>query len=467
MLGRVPYKWIVATIFVVGLFMELMDTTVVNVALPTLARDLHIRGGGIEWVVTGYLLSLAVMIPVSGWAGDRFGTKRTFLFALVVFTASSMLCGMANGLPELVAFRVLQGVGGGMLTPVGTAMLFRAFPPAERARAATILMVPAVVAPATGPVVGGLLIDSLSWRWIFFVNVPTGVFGFLVGFFSLEDHREGVPGSFDVPGFVLSGGGLASILYALSEGPGSGWGSTTVVLTGALGVVLCAVLVVVETHVAHPMLMLRLYRDRMFRMANTVLGLVFASFAGLLFLLPLFLQGLQGLSALQSGLTTFPQAIAVAISAQLIGRVYPRVGPRRLIAVGMACMGLVTLAFAFVPVGIDLWWLRGLMFVRGLFMACALLPLQASAYANIEAPDMGRATAIYSAQRQTAAALGVAIVASVWLSKTNAVSHADIGGRLHAFHLAFAVTAGLLFLSAARGGLDPRRGRGLHDAPGA
>ena len=154
-LKNIPYKWVVATIFVIGLFMDIMDTTIVNVALPTLAKDFGASAASIEWVVLGYLLSLAVWIPASGWVGDRFGTKRTFLFALFAFTLASALCGQAHSAGELIAFRVLQGVGGGMLTPVGTAMLFRAFPPAERAKASTVLILPTVLAPALGPIVGG------------------------------------------------------------------------------------------------------------------------------------------------------------------------------------------------------------------------------------------------------------------------------------------------------------------------
>ena len=179
---RIPYKWIVAVIFVCGLFMDILDTTIVNVALPVLGKQFHANTASIEWIVLAYLLSLAVWIPASGWIGDRIGTRRVFLFALAMFTAASALCGQAHSLRELVAFRVLQGVGGGMLVPVGTAMLFRAFPPIERARASTVLIVPTVLAPALGPVLGGWLVTDVSWRWIFYVNLPIGAFAFAIGF---------------------------------------------------------------------------------------------------------------------------------------------------------------------------------------------------------------------------------------------------------------------------------------------
>jgi EmrB/QacA subfamily drug resistance transporter len=444
---RVPYKWIVATVFVFGMFMEIMDTTIVNVALPTLAREFNATAASIEWVVLGYLLSLAVWIPASGWVGDKVGTKKTFLFALAMFTFASALCGQAHSLGELVAFRVLQGVGGGMLTPVGTAMLFRAFPPYERAKASSVLLIPTVIAPATGPIIGGWLVTNASWRWIFYVNLPIGIAGFLVGFFLLREHKEGSAGPFDLPGFVCSGAGLALVLFALSEGPEKGWRSPEVVATGLIGLVLFALLVVIETHVPHPMLALRLYRERMFRNANIVLTLTYGSFAGVLFLLPLFLQNYMGLSAFHSGLTTFPQAIGIILSTQIVGRLYARVGPRRLIFFGMLGMASVTACFALVDVHTSLWAVRGIMFARGVCMAYAFVPLQAATYSNITPEDTGRASAIYSTQRQVSAALGTAILATVWLTRAgvsgSALTTAATGAPnlLAGFHAAFLVAA--------------------------
>ncbi len=426
--------------------MDIMDTTIVFVATPALAREFRATQSAIEWVVLGYLLSLAIWIPASGWIGDRIGTKKVFLFALAMFTLASALCGQAHSLSELVTFRVLQGVGGGMLTPVGTAMLFRAFPPVERAKASTVLIIPTVLAPALGPIVGGWLVTDVSWRWIFYVNLPVGVFGFVVGALFLREHREGTAGAFDLPGFVLSGAGLALVLYALSEGPQKGWSSTTVLTTGIVGAGLFALLVVVEAKVDAPMLTLRLYRERMFRNANIVLTLTYGSFAGVLYVLPLFLQDLRGLSALQSGLTTFPQAIGVIVSSQLVGRLYHRIGPRRLIFWGMVGMAAVTIMLAVVGVHTDLWWIRLIMFGRGICMAFAFVPLQAATYANITPADTGRASAIYSTQRQVAAALGVGILLSVLLSGAKNQNPA-----LSAYHAAFFVGACLVVVAALSG----------------
>ena len=454
---RVDYKWIVAAVFVCGMFIDILDTTIVNVALPDLGREFHADTASIEWIVLGYLLSLAVWIPASGWIGDRFGTRRVFLFALGMFTFASALCGQAQSLGELVGFRVLQGIGGGMLVPVGTAMLFRAFPPIERARASTVLMVPTVVAPALGPVLGGWLVTDVSWRWIFYVNLPVGAAAFAIGFLYLREEREGIAGRFDLPGFLLSGTGLALVLYALTQGPRHGWLSPQVILSGAIGVMLFVLLVVVETRTPAPLLALRLFRERMFRNANVVLTLTYGSFIGVIFLMPLYLQDLRGFTPLQSGLTTFPQAIGVIISSQLVGRLYHRVGPRRLIVFGMLGMAAATLPLAFVGLDTNLWDIRAIMFFRGICMAFAFVPMQAATYANIAPVDTGRASAIYSTQRQVAAALGVASLGTVLISRTNAATaglsdpHALARGALSGFRLAFFVGAVLVGLAALSG----------------
>jgi EmrB/QacA subfamily drug resistance transporter len=445
-MGRVPYKWIVAAVFVAGVFMDILDTTSVNVALPTLAREFDATTSQIEWIVLGYLLSLAVWIPASGWIGDRFGTKKVYLFALVTFTGASMLCGTANSIEELTAFRILQGVGGGMLVPVGTAMLFRAFPPIERAKASTVLIIPTVLAPALGPVIGGWFVTNHSWRWIFYLNVPIGIATFLVGLFGLREHREPTAGRFDLPGFLLSGCALAGILFALSRGPADGWASPEVVIPGVLGVLSLVALIWVETHVEDPMLALRMFRN-----TNIVTALSFGSFIGLLFLLPLFLQELLGLTALESGLTTFPQAVGMIISSQLVGRLYHTVGPRRLMVGGLFALSVVTFPLVFVQLDTSLWVIRGIMFARGICMAFSFVPVQAASYANIESADTGRASAIFSAQRQIAASLGVALLATVLVEAmhhyTDGVTNpaALASGSLDAYHVAFlAATIGVV-----------------------
>ena len=454
MIRRVEYKWLVAFVFVFGLFMNLLDVTIVNVALPTFARDFGASTTTIQWVITGYLLSLAVFIPVSGWAGDRFGTKRIFMIALLLFVLGSLLCGFARDIEVLIAFRVLQGVGGGLLTPVGIAMLMRAFPPAERAQAAALIAIPTVIAPASGPVLGGYLVEYQSWHWIFYINVPIGIAGLIAAALFLREEKQPNPGRLDVPGFLLSASGLACVMYALAEAGPRGFDDARVLLFAVLGVALLTTFTIVELRTAEPMIDVRLFGNKLFRASILVQFIGFAGFAGALFLLPLLLQAEMGLSPLQSGLTTFPQAIGVAMMVQPVGRLYHRLGPRRMMMVGMAGAAVVTLSFLLVDLETSQWWIRLIMLVRGWFFAFTLVTLPAAAYATISFEDTGRATAIFNTGQQVGSSFGVALLATV-LSNRLIHYHSALGvpgtqqSALLAFHEAFIAASVLVALAVA------------------
>lgn len=444
------YKYIVAIVAVFGLFMELLDATIVNVAIPTLSKEFNATTTSIEWVVTGYLLSLAVFIPVSGWAGDRFGTKRTFMFATATFTAASLLCALAWNIESLIAFRVLQGVGGGMLTPVGTAMMFRAFPPSERSKASGLMVIPTTVAPASGPVLGGFLIDYVAWEWIFLVNIPIGILGFVIAGRYLKEHKEPNPGSLDVPGFLFAASGMGALLYALAEAGTKGWTSGTVLGFGTAGVALLIAFVAAELRAPQPMLDVRLFKDRLFRACNTAQFVGMTGFSASLFLLPIMLQAERGLSAFESGLTSFPMAIGVMTMAQPVSRAYRHIGPRRLIALGLLIASLTSFAFYAIDGGTNLWLIRGLMFVRGLGFGLMLVPLQAATFSTITPAMTGRASSFFSSSRMVAQSLGVAVIATVLTSRLthhDAIlgSPATRDGAFSAFQDAF-VIAGVMTL---------------------
>lgn len=449
-LGRpMAYKWVVAIVYVSALFLDILDTTIVNVALFSMGREF--RTDAVEWVVLGYTLSLAMWIPTSGWLGDRFGTKRTFMGALLAFTVGSAACGFAQSIGQLIAFRVLQGIGGGMLTPVGIAMLFRAFPPAERAKASTVVMVPTLLAPALGPVLGGLITTHFEWRWIFWVNVPIAMLALWFGWTYLREHREPSAREFDPAGFVLSAASLALVVFALSEGPSAGWTSLLVVGTGAAGIAGAVATVMVETRVAHPMLDLRLFGDRMFRQCNIVSLFSMASFLGVTFVMPIYLQNLRGMSALQSGLTTFPQAFGVMASSMIAGRLYARVGPRRLMTGGFLTAGLAISLYTMLSLETDLWLIRGLMFLRGAFMGFAFVPMQAASYATIPPAQNGRASSLFSTQRQVSVSMGVAILASVLAAHGALDPQLAVSGHLHALtgvRWAFGIAVGFALMAA-------------------
>jgi EmrB/QacA subfamily drug resistance transporter len=440
---RLSQKIAVGT-FVSAMFMNIMDITIVNVALPTIGRDFHILPTAVDGIVIAYLVSLAVFIPASGWLGDRFGGKRVLLGAICVFTIGSVLCGAAQNMTELVLARVLQGAGGGMMAPVGMAMLFRVFPASERVRAASILTVPTTLAPALGPVLGGFLVTDLSWRWVFFVNLPLGIAAVAFGARFLERSEPIDAGTFDVPGFLLGGSGLGLLMYGVSEGPLKNWSSPDVIASCLAGVTLLIALVAVELRHRQPMVDVRLLTGRLFRSTNFVMFLAAAAFLGMLYLIPLYFQDLRGMSALQSGLSTFPEAFGVMAGAQIASRwIYPRVGPRRHISAGLVGLGVMMLSLTQISVSTNLWLIRIVMFILGLMIAQVMVPNQAASFAMISPASMGRASTFFNTMRQVGSATGVAVLSTVLIGVAAASGHAHTAARpgIGAYHFAFLTAA--------------------------
>jgi EmrB/QacA subfamily drug resistance transporter len=440
----------VGVVYVTAMFMAIMDVTIVNVAIPTLGRDFHVSATSVDAVVVSFLVSLAVFIPASGWMADRFGDKRVLLAAITLFTLASALCGLAQSLPELVAFRILQGVGGGMLTPVGMSMLYRTFAPHERIRASRILILPTALAPALGPVIGGVFVTELSWRWVFYVNVPIGCFAVIFGALFLRGHREKEVGSFDWAGFLLAGLGFASLMYAVSEGASLGWRAPRILATGATGVVLLIGLVLVELRMPSPMLNLRLMKDRLFRTTNIVMLLGLSGFLGSLYLVALFYQYGLGHTALASGLATFPEAIGVMVGGQVSTRLYPRLGPRRIMAAGLTAVAVVLACMSRVNAGPDtLWIMRGLIFVLGYSMSHVFVPAGAAAFASISSSETAHASAIFNSVRQIGGAIGVAVLTTVVaaVGPFHLVGHTLVP-QLAAYHAAFLTAAAIALVAA-------------------
>ncbi|MBV9486688.1 MAG: multidrug efflux MFS transporter [Frankiaceae bacterium] len=445
---RLNPKIAVCVVYVSALFMAIIDITIVNVAIPQLARDFSVTPDHIDLVVVAFLVTLAVFIPASGWFGDRFGMKNVLLAALLIFTGASALCGISQSLTQLVIFRALQGVGGGILTPVGMAMLFRTFPPEERVRVSRILIVPTAFAPALGPVLGGFLVTDVSWRWVFYINLPIGLAAFVFGVLFLRDQRDHEAGRFDLGGFLLAGTGLPSLMYAVTEGPNRGWSSPLIIVLGLVGLALLTVFVRYELRYPEPMIDVRLIKNTLFRLATSVLFIGIAGFLGSLYLASLFFQDGLGLSARDSGLTTFPEAIGVMIGAQFATRLYANFGPRRVMTVGLFCVAASIGSFTLVGFDTNLWVVRTIMFCLGLSVSHVFVPAQAAAFATITPAAMGRASTIFNTGRQLGSAVGVAVLTTV-ISAVG-VFH-DVGGHrapnLAAFHWAFG--AGAIFALVA------------------
>src|SRR4051794_19893752 len=327
----------IASVVVLGAIMSILDTTVVNVAINTLAREFDTDLPTIQWVVTGYTLALATVIPVSGWAADRFGTKRLYMLSIGLFVAGSALSGLAWSAGSLIGFRVLQGLGGGMLMPCGMTILMRAAGPQRVGRVMAIIGVPMLLGPILGPILGGWLVDNASWRWIFFINLPIGIAAFIASIRILEKDKPQPAERFDTVGLFLLSPGLALLIYGLAKSVSAGgFAAPEVWATSLAGALLLVGFVWHGLRTSHALIDLRLFKNRTFSAASGTLILMIISVFGAMLLLPLYLQTVRGESAFTSGLLLAPQGIGAMIVMPIAGQLTDRTGVGKLVIPGLA-----------------------------------------------------------------------------------------------------------------------------------
>ena len=408
------YVWRISLVVILGSIMSILDTTIVNVALDTLSRELHSSIDKIQWVVTGYMLSLAAVIPVTGWAARRFGAKRVYLVSLVLFTAGSALCGLATSATELIIFRVLQGVGGGMIMPVGMLMMAEAAGPKRMGRVMSLVAVPAMLAPIFGPMLGGLILDSVSWRWIFYVNVPIGVLAVIAALRVLPTVERERTDPLDVVGLALMATGLPLIIYALAEiGETGGVSSSKVIVPLILGVLLVATFVWHALRVPNPLLNLRLYKRPTFSTASIAMFVVGAALFGGMILLPLYWQGVRHYDVLVTGLLTAPQGLGAALMMPIAGRLTDRYGGGPLTLLGVVLTTVATIPFALIGATTSIAWLSVAMLVRGFGIGFAFMPAMSAAFASLERSELPDATPQLNVVQRVGGSVGTALLAVV------------------------------------------------------
>ncbi len=434
--GGLAYKWIVAIVVVFGLFMSILDTTIVNIAIPRLQTAFGADLNSVQWVITGYTLAQGVAIPLTGYFSNRFGLKRFYIVALTAFTLGSLLCGLAWSLPVLILFRVLQGFGGSFLLPMTITLLYREFPPQERGVATGFLGIPILLAPALGPSLGGYIVTFGSWQLIFFINVPIGILAVILSFLLLREFRAEGRQSFDFAGFVFVAVGLASVLYALSSASTDGWGSTTVLGFLIGGILALVIFVVIELSIirrgGQPLLDLTVFAYMSFTSANIAnICITFALFGGL-FVIPIYLQNLRGLSAFQTGLILIPQALGSMVSSLVGGRLVDRLGVRAVVIPGLLIAAFAFWELSFLSLYTPYSWFQVLLVLRGLGIGLVAQPLIVAALSEIPARQLSQASAINSVIRSVAGSLAVAILATVIQTQS----------KVHFSHLAEQVTPG-------------------------
>jgi EmrB/QacA subfamily drug resistance transporter len=440
------YVWRVSAVVIIGSIMSILDTTIVNVALDTLGRELHSTIDNIQWVATGYLLSLAAVIPVTGWAARRFGAKRVYLTSLVLFTLGSALCGLASSATELIVFRVLQGVGGGMILPIGQLMMAEAAGPKRMGRVMSVVAVPAMLAPILGPTIGGLILDNTSWRWIFYVNVPIGVLAVVSALRILPKVDRQPTERLDYLGLVLMATGLPLITYGLAEvGTTGGVSSLKVIIPIVGGVLLVAAFAFHALRAKRPLLNLRLYKRATFSSASITMFCVGAALFGGMILLPLYWQTVRHEDVLITGLLTAPQGIGAALVMPLSGKLTDRMGGGPLALFGVVLLAVATIPFGLIGAHTSILWLSIVMLIRGVGIGFAFMPAMSAAFAALDRSELSDATPQLNVLQRTGGSIGIAVLAVVLQRGLNSAH--SLSAAASAYGTAFWAAAGLSALA--------------------
>jgi EmrB/QacA subfamily drug resistance transporter len=460
----------VAGVVVLGAIMSILDITVVNVALPTFqiafgSHDSPVSYAHVAWTVTAYTLALATVIPLSGWAADRFGTKRLYMLAILLFTAGSALCSTASSIDMLIGFRVLQGLGGGMLMPLGMTIMTRAAGPQRMGRLMAVLGVPMLLGPICGPILGGWLIQVASWHWIFLINVPLGIIALVYAGLVLAKDAPEPSESFDFLGMVLMSPGLALFLYGVSSIPSEGTAAAPKVWGPMLGgAVLMALFVLHSFRPQHPLLDLRLFHNRNLALAVITMFLFAGAFFGGLLLVPTYFQEVRGESTLHAGLLVAPQGIGAMVTMPIAGALADRLPIGRIVPVGIAVILVGLLGLTQVGPHTSYTFLIGTLFVMGLGMGGTMMPLFTAALKVLRHHEVARGSTLLNITQQVASSCGVALMSVLLTNHLN--SSPTIPGSNHVPQLPGGLTeAGAAIMHSTRPSAFGQLAAALHITP--
>ncbi|NEW06929.1 DHA2 family efflux MFS transporter permease subunit [Paenibacillus sp. SYP-B3998] len=407
------YQWLALMVLILGTFLAILDNSLMNVAIPKLMAVFGSTSTEIEWVVTGYMLASAVVVPMGGFLSDRFGYKTTFLSTVIGFIIGSILCGIAWSDTSLIIFRIIQGLGGGFIMPVGMAMLYQIVPRSKIQVAMGIWGIAAMAAPAMGPTLSGYLVDNFSWRYLFYINVPIGIVAVVLGFIILKEtpKREGL--KFDYLGCVLSMIVFSTLLLALTDGQSDGWTSLYIVSLFFISFFSFVLLIWVELGKENPILDFRLFKNPIFTLSLAASSFVMISMQGGIYMMPIFMQNVTGLTPMQTGLVMMPQSIAMAFMMPVAGKLVSKYGVVPLGILGLTIIGCTTLEMHVLSQQTATHWISGLLIIRGIGIGLCMMPLSSAGLNTLPNHQIGIASAMSNVIRNVMASLGIALLTSI------------------------------------------------------
>ena len=436
---------------IVGIFMVILDATAVNVAVPELVKQFNSSLSVVQWTVTGYALAQAAVIPLAGWMSDRFGAKNIFIISIILFTIGSVLCALATTAPQLIVFRILQGLGGGMVSPIAFAVVYRLSPPDRVGSVMGLMGIPILLAPAIGPILSGWLVDYVAWEWIFLINLPVGIIAVILALRSLPKFPKQASTSIDILGMIFGPIAFAALSYGISEG-GTSWTSSKTVTGLVIGGVALLLFIIVElTRKQQPLLELRVFKSFDFTRGILVQWIMQFAMFGLLFLIPYFLQRLMGMSAFEAGLWTLPHAIAAGIFMPIGGRLYDKVGPRPIVVIGLTIITIGTYMLTRItPQDAAIVFLIP-RFLIGAGMGMSFLALNAFLMQSAPQHLVSRVTALTSAMQQVMTSFAVSGLTTLIVSRTTHYISTEGKKQFDATAVAFSDTYWVLAVIAVIG----------------
>jgi EmrB/QacA subfamily drug resistance transporter len=439
-------KWLTLVAVAFGLFMIMLDNTVVNVALPSIQGDLGISVSELEWVVNAYALTFGVLLLSGGKLADMLGRRRIFIVGLVIFTVSSFFCGFATSAALLIGARVVQGVGAALMNPATLSIITATFPPRQRGTAIGIWAGVSALALAIGPLVGGLITEHINWSWVFYINIPVGILAVLAARAFIDESRdESHEQRLDLPGLVTSAAGLFALTYALIESNQRGWGSTFVLSLFLIAALFLVAFVLLEMRQRLPMLDLGLFRNLTFASANAVMFLIGLAMFGMFFFVSLYVQNVLGYSPVQAGATFLPMTLLIILVAPQAGRLSDRLGPRAMMVPGLILVSLSLLLFSLQDATSSFWSLLPALLLGGLGMAMAMAPTTSAAMGSVPVDKAGVGSAVINSMRQVGGSVGIAVLGAIVATQFDQ-DHPNPLDFVKGFQMATRVAAGIAFV---------------------